>query len=388
MVRRSDATGAVAIVLSSWLNGWLLLVPAVGLDHVAFQQDGQRRDVSGSVVVQAQDGGLLLLDRDGTMWAVQPGEIITRRTDDTPFQLFDEEQLSRRLLRELPGFRIHTTSHYVICYNTTRTYAQWCGTLFERLHRAFNNYWQRRGLQLDETPPLVAVVFQDRSSYEEYGRSEVGSAVGSIIGYYSFHTNRIAMYDMTGLDELRQVVGRRVLSAGHLNHLLARPEAERTVATVIHEATHQLAFNSGLQDRFADIPVWLSEGIAIFFETPDLGSSKGWRSVGEVNRVRLAQFQEYLRRRPADSLRTLISTDRRFQDTATAGSAYAEAWALCYYLIRQQPRQFVQYLKTLREKRPLAAVTPEQRLSEFQEAFGTDLEQLDRDFLRQMAKVH
>ena len=30
---------------------------------------------------------------------------------------------------------------------------------------------------------------------------------------------------------------------------------ERTVATIIHEATHQLAFNSGLQVRFADNPL-------------------------------------------------------------------------------------------------------------------------------------
>ena len=73
------------------------------------------------------------------------------------------------------------------------------------------------------------------------------------------------------------------------------------MATIIHEATHQLAFNCGMQNRYADIPLWLSEGIAIYFETPDLRNKRGWRSIGSVNRVRLAEFRRYLRSRPSDS---------------------------------------------------------------------------------------
>ena len=66
------------------------------------------------------------------------------------------------------------------------------------------------------------------------------------------------------------------------------------VATIIHEATHQLAFNRGLQARFADVPLWVSEGIALYFETPDLRNSRGWQTVGAVNRVRLDRFRQYL----------------------------------------------------------------------------------------------
>ena len=90
--------------------------------------------------------------------------------------------------------------------------------------------------------------------------------------------------------------------------MLSRPEAELSVATIVHEATHQIAFNSGLQTRFADVPLWISEGIAVFFETPDLESAKGWRTIGAVNSARLAQFQRYLADRPPTSLKTLIST--------------------------------------------------------------------------------
>ena len=57
---------------------------------------------------------------------------------------------------------------------------------------------------------------------------------------------------------------------------MAQPEALRTVSTIVHEATHQIAFNCGLHTRLSDCPRWFSEGIAMYFETPDLRSAKGW----------------------------------------------------------------------------------------------------------------
>ena len=81
---------------------------------------------------------------------------------------------------------------------------------------------------------------------------------------------------------------------------LSQPEAAKTVATIVHEATHQIAFICGLHRRYADIPLWVSEGVAVYFETPDLGSSKGWSTIGAVNRARLLTFRAYSQRRPAD----------------------------------------------------------------------------------------
>jgi hypothetical protein len=159
------------------------------------------------------------------------------------------------------------------------------------------------------------------------------------------------------------------------------------VATIVHEATHQIAFNTGLQTRFADIPLWLSEGLAVYFETPDLQSAKGWRGIGAVNASRLAKFREYRQTRPAGSLRTLIADDKRLRDARAALDAYAEAWALNYYLLQTHPREYLAYLQTLSAKQPLMWDDPETRLREFQNAFGQDLDQLDADFLRHMDKL-
>jgi hypothetical protein len=205
------------------------------------------------------------------------------------------------------------------------------------------------------------------------------------VGYYSLRTNRVTMYDLTGQESLRAGVARG--NSAQINRIVSQPEMEALISTVIHEATHQIAFNCGLQARYADIPLWVSEGIAVYFETPDLSTDKGWRTIGAVNGSRLERFREYLNTRPQGSLKSLIADDKRFRDTRNALDAYAEAWALNYYLIRQHPKQYVAYLKMLAEKKQLLWDDPAARIKEFQAAFGDNLGQLDADFVRQIQKL-
>ena len=349
-------------------------------------QDGKPQHLSGKVLTEAKDGGLLVQDREGVLWAVQPKQLVSRTRDDTPFEFLSAAELQAQVLAQLPeGFRVHTTARYLICYNTSPVYAQWCGSLYERLFRAFYNYWERRGLKLKVPElPLVALVFDDQTSYENYARAELGDAARSVIGFYSLRTNRVTMYDLTGTKGLQGAV-RRFTSTAQINSLLAQPGAERMVATIIHEATHQIAFNCGLHARYADIPLWVSEGLAVFFETPDLRSSQGWRNIGGVPSSRLAQFQRYLSSRPQDSLRTLMADDSRFRQTSTALDAYAEAWAFHHFLISTRLKDYVRYQQLLSAKPLLIYDTPEERLSAFREAFGDDLAGLDTEFLRYVA---
>ncbi len=376
----------IALVLG--LVASLGAATASALDRVTLRRDGKRIQVEGRVLVTAQDGGRLLLTRDGVLWAVAPEELVSSTRDAARFEPLTAEQLGAKLLRELPeAFDLHRTAHYLTLHNTSRNYAQWCGSLFERLYMAFTNYWTRRGFELTEPEfPLVALVFSDERSYADYARPELGDGSGSIIGYFSLRTNRMAMYDLTGIEALRRMTG-RLGSVSQINRILAQPGAERIVATIVHEATHQIAFNCGLHTRYSDCPLWFSEGIALYFETPDLGSSRGWRTIGAVNPTRLARFRTYLRRRPPDSLLSLIRDDERLRDPQQTLDAYAEAWALTYFLIRQYPQQYLDYLEMLSEKEPLIWDTPETRIQEFKAAFGEDLEALDVEFLRYMGKV-
>ena len=345
-------------------------------ERVEFRVDGRQRIALGNILVEAEDGGILLESRNQTIWPLQPNEIVSRRRLDEDPKPLSRKELANAIQSELgSGFRIHETKHYIICYNTSTDYVRWCGAMFERLHRAFHYYWERRGIKLHKTPPLVACVFRNKKSYEDYGRPGIGETIKSILGYYSNKSNRIAMYDLTA--------GQRLNSAAITRYM----RTERTVATIIHEATHQLAFNTGMHQRYADIPLWLSEGLAIYFETPDLNSSKGWKTIGKVNQVRLRQFAEYTKHRRSDSLLTLIATDDRFQRLGLASEAYAESWAFCYYLIKHHARDFSEYLRILQAKDPLVTDTQESRLADFVQAFGKPPQEMNRDFLRRVSKL-
>jgi hypothetical protein len=361
---------------------------AAALDQIVFRRNDRQQSVRGELLITAQDGGVLLMTPAGVLWTILPEEIVSRSHDEEPFRPLTVAQMDRALAAELPaGFQIHRTAHYVIGFNTSRSYARWCGGLFERLYGALMNFWKRRGMQLHDPPfPLVAVLFANSSSYRHYATPELGNATGSIVGYYSLRSNRMNSYDLTGVQALSRAGSRRG-SVAEINRMLLQPAAEPLVATVIHEATHQITFNCGLLKRYSDVPLWVSEGIAVYFETPDLSSAKGWRGIGQVNRSRLAVFRDYLPHRGQQSLVRLVADDRRFRDVKTASAAYAEAWALNDFLLHRRGKQYNAYLTKLAAKPQLLWDDPATRLTEFKAAFGNDLEQLDAEFLRHVAQL-
>ena len=359
---------------------------AAAMDQITLRRHGKLREVEGRVELTGQDDSILLLARDGVLWSIMPDEIVKHTSDEKPYQALSVAEMTREMKGQLPkGFEVYETTHYLIFHSTSRAYAHWCGTLLERLYTAFHTFWTRKGFDLAEPDSrLVAVIFADEASYRQYLHAELGGNGGQMIGYFNLLTNRVNMYDLTGT----QSGGRanRLGSSAQINQVLSAPDAVRNVATIVHEATHQIAFNCGLHTRLSDCPLWFSEGIAVFCETPDLRSAKGWSGMGGVNPMRLPQFRQYLRQRPSDSLRTLISTDKRFRDRSQGLDAYAEAWALTYFLIRQHSKQYVEYLRMLSAKKPILTDTPQDRIVQFERHFG-DLKRLDAEFLRYMAKV-
>ncbi len=356
--------------------------------HVEFKLGSQTQASVGEVLAQFGDGSMLLLTPDGQLRTLMNEEIITAEPVDSPMKALSADEVSKALLLELPsGFMIHETRHYVLAYNTSGIYVEWVGKLFERLHRGFYNYWKSKGIKLDEPRfPLVAVVFSDKTSYMAYAEREVGEAAGAMIGYYNMKTNRIITYDLTGVDGLVPQ-GQKVSSQAVINQILSRPQAERTVATIVHEAVHQLSFNSGLQTRLADSPLWISEGMAMFFETPDVSNSQGWGTIGKVNYHNFRLFAQNVARRAPDSLTTLLTDDARFRNSETATQAYPESWALTYFLFKTKSKQVTTYLRELSELQPLAEGSERERLDMFKKHFGEDLDKLNRDFLEFMRRL-
>lgn len=343
----------------------------------------QEQTLQGAQIVEARDGGVVMLARDGRLLTATPEQLKQKQKLEEPFTPLGKADLTAQLTREFgTDFTVTQTKHFTICSQAGRRYSQWCGALFERLYRVLHQHWDSKELPLHEPEvPLIAVIFKDRAAFEAYASQVLGDGAAGTHGFYSIQSNRMVLYDLTATPGERPAR----TDADILRKLVKSPF---NVATVVHECTHQIAFNIGLHTRFADNPLWLTEGMATYFETPDLRSKTGWRTVGRPNPWRLRQFIDYARsRRKADSLQTLISSDARFQDAEAVLDAYAEAWAFSYFLIKTRRKQYEEYLSLIATRKPLIWATPEERLKLFQSVFGEDLVRLDRDFLKYMRQI-
>ncbi|RPI76748.1 MAG: DUF1570 domain-containing protein, partial [Planctomycetaceae bacterium] len=248
------------------------------LEQVRFRDGkGVSRQVSGRVLTEAADGGILVEGQDGRLWTVEPAQLDGRTAGDQSFSPLTPEALSQQLLQELGAdFEIVFARHYVVATNAGKPYGQWCASLFERLQGAFQNYWRQRGMEPREPEfPLVAIVLKNEREFARFATRDAGPDAAGAKGYFSIETNRMVLYDLTASGN-----GPATTPAEISRRLAAAPF---NIATVIHEATHQIAFNSGIHTRLADNPLWVTEGMAMFFETPDLTSRAGWRTVGAVN---------------------------------------------------------------------------------------------------------
>ena len=368
---------------------WLPAVAAACLACVAAPAPGERievrtagdgRRLEGTVVVEAADGGLLLELDDQRYELLQPDRIAGRRPLPGGGPSDSPREVGRRVLGELPpGFQVHVTKHFVVCFDTSREYAVWSAALFERLCDTFVTYWSNAGLELRRPGrPLIVVIFANRHDYEAFAARDLGAAADRVVGYYNLLTNRVTTFDLTRSEGLRTAGGR----PGHKGaEILASPEAAGLVATLVHEATHQMAFNSGMHRRLAPVPVWLSEGVATCFETPDLARERGWAGIGGVNQPRL---EHYLKSYRAGWLREIVAADDPFRRAEEGLDAYARAWALTHFLMKTRRAALVDYLRAIAAKESCGTDTADRRLAEFETAFGGTPDALEAEVHRAM----
>ena len=84
-------------------------------------------------------------------------------------------------------------------------------------------------------------------------------------------------------------------------------------------------------------------------------------------------------------IRRLLTSDQPFQ--SDVDGAYAEAWALSFYLCETQPRLYAAYLAKTAERPLFSDYLPAERMADFQSVFGSDLKMVDAKFLRFMEEV-
>ena len=304
-----------------------------------------------------------LLGRDGQLWQFAPGEAKDYRKTSSRFRSYSTSELRAMLLAELGrDYQVTGAGHYLVAHPRGQR-SEWPDR-FDQLYRAFIHYFSVRGLELEEPPcPLIGVVCRNRREFVEYSAARGLPAGHGVLGSYSVESNRIVLYD----------VGQGTPDAD---------DWQKNALVVIHEATHQTAFNTGIHSRFTMPPVWVAEGLALLFEAPGVYHSRANPRRGDrVNRRQLRQFNELVvpAHRP-ELLSELVARDRLFRTHSTA--AYATAWALTFYLMETQPARYADYLARTAERPPFQRYTEAQRIADFVAVFGDDWRMLEARYLR------
>ena len=304
---------------------------------------------------------MCLLSRDGGLHIFPNKGAKNSRKIERSFYPYKSSEMKNRLREEFgPSFEVGSSEHFVAVYpkGSQRNWA----SLMESLYRSFNSSMRVRGIATRQPRVImVAVIFRNQGDYLSYFAKKGIKQSRQFLGHYERRSNRVFLYDDGS-------------STG-------------TMDTVVHEATHQTAFNVGVHQRYlADQPRWLVEGLAMMFETP--GMREAWsiqsRS-SRINAYRLRHFREYLERRPKDALVRLIASDQPFR---TAGlDAYAEAWLLSFYLFETRSQDYSRYLARVAARPPLSTYPARARVADFVDVFGSDLSVLENQMLRFMAEL-
>ena len=312
------------------------------------------------------DKQVFFLLRDGQFVEFAPSEPKDFSRVAGGFKSFSQAEIRGQLMGEFgKGFEVSGVGHYLVVHPAGKK-DQWAPR-FEELYRSFVQYFASRGWQLSEPRfPLIAVVYPRQIDFLDQAQREGVAGARGLLGYYSSTTNRILLYDAT---------------AGH-----GGVDWTTNAETIIHEAAHQSAFNTGVHNRFGVAPRWVVEGMGTLFEARGVWRSRTYPNQGDrVNRLQLGTYRQFLasgRRRP-DAIADVVASDRAF--VVNAATAYPEAWALTFFLSESEPKKYFQYLAKTAAVPAFSEYRAPQRLKDFTDVFGTDLKMLDARMQRFIA---
>ena len=301
---------------------------------------------------------VIILRRDGRIATISIHEVDGYSKVADRFTPYSRETILRRLQNEFShSFQVSRTAHFVVVHPEGQR-KQWAEP-FDRLYDQFTHYFEVRGIHRSHAEfPLIAVVLPGRNLYYEYAAKDGIPNPQGIAGYYSLLNNRIITYD--------QGASRSVTGDWEGNHI-----------TLVHEALHQFAFNTGIHSRWAPPPKWATEGLAGMFEAR--GVYDGNRHTNPEDRNH-ELYLPYLRRqisrgRVRGQIASLVTSDRLF--STDPDLAYALSWGMAFYFSETQPRNFHGYLKITGQREAFTAYEASMRARDFAQFFGNDFPMLE-----------
>lgn len=272
--------------------------------------------------------------------------------------------------------------------------------LLEEVYETFLMTFTAAGIELDIPQQRMQVIlFSEIKDFQDFSQA-LSPTLTSAVGFWDPNQNVSVFFDnatdevfeqleelLEGLREQAKAAKRRrgpdaariVRSTNTLDLMVSAAQERSDIKVVTHEATHQMAGNTGLFPRHVRIPSWAHEGLATYFETP---ADATWSGVGAVNESRLRFFRA-LSEHATHSNIDFVVTDQIFKLAASHGAtlhAYAQAWALTHFLMENHFEELMKYYAFLAQMPPDVTLNPDVLLELFDRAFGDDREKLTLDW--------
>jgi hypothetical protein len=329
--------------------------------------------------------------------------------------LGDWDKCEKELRESVPltTMQIARSEHYLLLHDTgtnkvgrrRQTRSQ---TRLDLLEKVYESYFMKFALEGEvlETPkePMKVVLFGQEKDYVSYTQQRDAGLIGAL-GYWSAEDNVAVFFDqgttqrMKALeDHSKELQRNKVRARGTLEAkdaaylantvdlLVKLTREEDDIEVVSHEATHQLAGNSGIMPRNKVALRWAHEGLASYFET---SNDAGWGGIGAVNEGRLKSYY----RVSSDPRRAdigLLVCDGLFdlaRNQQEEADVYGQAWGLTHFLMERRFEDLIGYYRKISAiESSRGQVTRGELVKLFSESFG-DMKKLQSQWHAYMREL-
>lgn len=297
---------------------------------------------------------MMLLRRDGkmSMLPVKSSKELEKVSD--AFEPYSFDKLNQRLRREFGSkYQVTATENFLVVHppGNADIWAQ----PFQDLYWRFEVYFASRGMKIENPEfPMVAVVLRTRAEFDRF-LNDYQKYDARMLGYYSVTSNRIITYDQSKGSKGRG-------KAWGANN-----------STLIHEATHQTAYNTGVHSRRSAQVRWVCEGLAMMFEAKGVNDSAHYSKQSDrIHYGRLRALQRFYRDRKMQGVMSeLLVSDDLFRSDIEL--AYAYSWGMTFFFSEKMPTEYRQFLQRDGAREDFAKHSGKDRVTEFAGAFGSDI---------------
>jgi hypothetical protein len=324
---------------------------------------------------------------------------------------------AERYLRDLVGrsdMKINKSKHFILLHDadakvegSQKSRAEERLNLLEAVYESFLLKFYAQGVELQlPRERLKVILFREHKDYLRFA-STMSSELASTAGFFDIKKNVAVFFDQNtgehfqslrdladGLQKMkkdalknRTAATKDIVRLAQSFQLLAKViQEQEDISTVSHECTHQMAANTGLLPRHVQIPLWVHEGLASYFETPN---DTTWGGIGAVNADRLQWYRELEPDREHSNI-DFIAGDQIFSYALSMDEklhGYGQAWALTHFLIERHFDQLMTYYRRLGDLPPDLVFNPEVLRLVFDEVFGSDREALDAEWRTYMRSL-